>query len=92
MSDIRTMRMCKVLEENPGASERLDVEHLWELDEMVGLVPRLSSPIWYAVISYRYEFQVKSFPKVAECIGQVAVQEVTLLVNNTVCRKRKHVP
>ncbi|CAJ0593979.1 unnamed protein product [Cylicocyclus nassatus] len=69
MSDIRAMRMCKVLEDNPGTSERLDVEHLWELDEMV-----------------------KAFPKVAECIGQVAAQEVTLLVNNTVCRKRKHVP
>ncbi|KAK6730778.1 hypothetical protein RB195_007321 [Necator americanus] len=73
-SDIRTMRLCKLLDENPGVEERLTLEGSWRLDEMM-----------------------KSFPEIANCIGKIAPQMITVLVSedavaNLTNRKRKHSP
>ncbi|ETN70806.1 hypothetical protein NECAME_04819 [Necator americanus] len=73
-SDIRTMRLCKLLDENPGVEERLTLEGSWRLDEMM-----------------------KSFPEIANCIGKIAPQIITVLVSedavaNLTNRKRKHSP
>ncbi|KHJ98552.1 hypothetical protein OESDEN_01465 [Oesophagostomum dentatum] len=40
-SDIRTMRLCKILDENPGIGERISLEGSWDVDEMIKSFPKV---------------------------------------------------
>ncbi|KAL6731582.1 hypothetical protein Aduo_002429 [Ancylostoma duodenale] len=44
-SDIRTMRICQLLDENPEMGEKMTLEGSWDLDEMVKSFPKIAKYI-----------------------------------------------